>query len=233
MRPSITPLAHIHRQAVIFTIVGCGGRNRYLSLPYMNFLAHFHLSFGNTDLLHGQYIADEVKGKNYEQYSWPVQQGILLHRFIDHFTDTHPLCIELRAKLRAELGLLTPVAMDVFFDHILASNFEHYGSQTLEDFAEGVYQKLDERYSTFSTRMKITLDIMKQNNWLVMYKTISGTSTLLLQMSARLSYGKPLQQAPGILTRHYKEVMETFNLFYPEIKNGTFSKLDTFAHLHP
>ncbi|MFN0032493.1 MAG: ACP phosphodiesterase [Flavobacteriales bacterium] len=199
----------------------------------MNFLAHFHFSYGDDDLLHGQFIADEVKGKAHEQYPQRIQYGILLHRYIDHFTDTHELCKALRAKLRLELGLLTPIAIDVFFDHVLASNFEQYTGLRLESFVEDVYEKLSARRESFSPKMKFLLDKMKQNNWLVMYKSISGTSTLLLQMSARLSYGKPLQQAPLILTRHYNELMETFNLFYPEIKNGTFSKLDTFAHLHP
>ena len=56
----------------------------------MNYLAHLVLSGKNEEVLFGNFIADAVKGKSYLTWSKNIQKGILLHRFIDHYTDTNP-----------------------------------------------------------------------------------------------------------------------------------------------
>jgi len=56
----------------------------------VNYLAHAFLSNNNADLLIGNFIADHLRGNNFEGYSQEVQKGILLHRKIDEFTDNHP-----------------------------------------------------------------------------------------------------------------------------------------------
>ena len=55
----------------------------------MNFLGHLALSGNDNDVLFGNFIADAIKGKSYLDWPKKVQKGILLHRFIDDFTDTH------------------------------------------------------------------------------------------------------------------------------------------------
>ena len=56
----------------------------------MNFLAHIYLSGENENIKIGNFIADAIKGNKYKEYSTEIQQGVLLHRYIDSFTDTHP-----------------------------------------------------------------------------------------------------------------------------------------------
>ncbi len=57
----------------------------------MNFLAHLYLSGNSEELLIGSFIADAVKGSNFEGYHPQVVKGIKLHRCIDTFTDSHPV----------------------------------------------------------------------------------------------------------------------------------------------
>ncbi len=196
----------------------------------MNFLAHYFFSFDDDDLLLGQFIADEIKGNKYLTYPPRIQCGILLHRAIDSFTDEHPLCRQLRSQIRSQLGLLSPVAIDIFFDHILAAHWTNYHRTPLEIFAQDIYSKLEKRPHQLSPRSKILLQNMKQNNWLVGYKTIEGTSTLLQQMSSRLPYGQALAKAPQVLLQHHEMVEKTFHNFFPELNVWTNAKLDTFAH---
>ncbi len=57
----------------------------------MNFLAHIYLS-GDNDLMKiGNFMADGIHGKNLENFPLDIQKGIILHRFIDTFTDAHPI----------------------------------------------------------------------------------------------------------------------------------------------
>ena len=53
----------------------------------MNYLAHIYLSGNDPDLIFGNFIADAVPGKQYKNYSNRIQEGIILHREIDSFTD--------------------------------------------------------------------------------------------------------------------------------------------------
>ena len=55
----------------------------------MNFLAHIHLSGENEMIKIGNFMADGIRGKQFEQFPADVQKGILLHRFIDTYTDSH------------------------------------------------------------------------------------------------------------------------------------------------
>ena len=56
----------------------------------MNHVAHCFLSYPDAELLFGNFIGDYVKGRTWQDYPEGVQRGILLHRAIDVFTDTHP-----------------------------------------------------------------------------------------------------------------------------------------------
>ena len=55
----------------------------------MNYLAHVYLSGSDEFLCIGNFIGDHVKGKAYFDYPETIQNGILLHRKIDYFTDQH------------------------------------------------------------------------------------------------------------------------------------------------
>ena len=57
----------------------------------MNYLAHIYLSNEEEEITLGNFIADDIKGKKYIQFPLGIQQGILLHRAIDSFTDAHPI----------------------------------------------------------------------------------------------------------------------------------------------
>lgn len=57
----------------------------------MNYLAHIFLSGADRQIQVGNFIGDFVKGKNYQQYPEKIREGILLHRQIDTFTDSHPM----------------------------------------------------------------------------------------------------------------------------------------------
>jgi len=65
----------------------------------MNFLGHFYLSQDDPELIVGNFIADYVKGKKYQDYPSGISKGIMMHRNIDHFTDSHHLVRNGRKRL--------------------------------------------------------------------------------------------------------------------------------------
>ena len=92
----------------------------------MNFLAHIYLSGSDPDILLGNFMADQIKGRDLSSYGHNVRNGIILHRMIDHFTDTHVVSGEARAILRPSMGKYAGVVLDVFYDHFLATKWNDH-----------------------------------------------------------------------------------------------------------
>ena len=57
----------------------------------MNFLAHIYLSDNSNEIILGNFMADFIKGNNFQHLPEGVIKGIKLHRAIDDFTDTHEI----------------------------------------------------------------------------------------------------------------------------------------------
>ena len=73
----------------------------------MNYLAHAYLSFGNEQLLVGNLIGDFVKGrKRFEKYPKSIQDGIVLHRHIDFYSDNHTILKQSIERLKPTHHLL-------------------------------------------------------------------------------------------------------------------------------
>jgi acyl carrier protein phosphodiesterase len=52
----------------------------------LNYLAHSYLSYQKTDLIIGNFIADSIRGNQFEGLTDGIIEGIRLHRKIDTFT---------------------------------------------------------------------------------------------------------------------------------------------------
>ena len=97
----------------------------------MNYLAHIFLSGNDRCIQIGNFIGDGVKGDGYKQYPRKFQQGILLHREIDAFSDRHPLVREAVGIGRETFGRYSAVVNDILFDYFLASRFQDYAGLPL------------------------------------------------------------------------------------------------------
>jgi len=204
-----------------------------LFLEHVNYLAHFLLAFGDSELLTGQFIADAVKGRNFESYPERVTSGILLHRHIDHFTDTHPECLRLRELIRPELGLFSSVAIDIYFDHMLAMSWPKWHPSPLNQFAGACYSALTASKHHMPERMTITLDYMSRHDWLTHYATRAGIERSFRGLSSRVTGGERLLNAIPVLQREFAAIQRSFGLFFPELLESSKLKLSTFAPGNP
>jgi acyl carrier protein phosphodiesterase len=108
----------------------------------MNYLAHAYLSFNDPDILVGNMISDFVKGKKKFDYPLRIQAGIMLHRIIDEFTDSHPATREAKEFFRPHYRLYSGAFIDVVFDHFLALNSNEFTETSLLNFSQQVYSFL-------------------------------------------------------------------------------------------
>jgi len=183
----------------------------------MNYLAHLHLSNHHPMLTIGNLIADFINNKQVEIYSPAVQTGIHLHRFIDTYTDQHPVVRQGTERLRPTQGKYAPVVIDILFDHLLAVNWEKYSVMSLADFAQKQYILLEENLEILPMKLQKKLPGMIKGNWLEGYGKETGIRYTLERMDERTKFPSFFVKAYDTLQEFYPLFEKEFNTFYPEL----------------
>ena len=191
----------------------------------MNYLAHIYLSNNQPELQIGNFIADSVKGNNYTNYSEIVQKGILLHRKIDSFTDSHQIIKDCKRKFSA-YGHYAGVITDIIFDHFLAKNWSNYHRTPLDKFTNDFYNLLEQNLDTLPFRIQQFFPVMKQYNWLLKYKSVAGISDILYQMNNRTRNISKMNYSVIELREHYEYLENQFTLFFSELEDFALSEME-------
>jgi len=185
----------------------------------MNFLAHIYLSGDNDQLKVGNFMADPIKGSDYKNYPGDYRRGIILHRKIDTFSDSHPIVHQSTHRLFKKFRHYNAVINDVFYDHFLAKNWEKYHPQDLAEYVQDFYALLEKDYEILPKKIQHLLPYMKAQNWLLSYKDVSGIEKILSQMSSRIQADFQLNDGIKILENHYDDFESEFTLFFDDIQN--------------
>lgn len=191
----------------------------------MNFLAHIYLSGNNNLLKIGNFMADSVRGHRYLDYPDELRKGILLHRYIDTFTDAHPIYRKSKHRLHEKYGHYSGVIMDIVYDHFLAKNWNLYSEEPLEIYAEAFYKLLKENHSLLTEKTQKMIPYMIARNWLVSYATLEGLEMILFQMDYRTQHRANMQEAIVEVKNFYPQLEEEFTLFFEELRNHCEEKL--------
>lgn len=191
----------------------------------MNFLAHIYLS-GEDELVKiGNFMADSIRGSQYLEYPNVIQKGILLHRHIDSFTDSHPIYRKSKHRLHQKYGHYSGVIMDIAYDHFLAKNWEKYSDEKLEEYASKFYELALSNYDILTERIKKMMPYMIARNWFVSYATISGLEMILFQMDYKTKHIAHMQEAIVEIQDFYSEFESEFFLFFEELQRSCEQKL--------
>lgn len=183
----------------------------------MNFLAHLYLSGNDSKLLTGNFIGDYVKGKNFLNYPGRIREGIILHRRIDTFTDNHELFREVKILFREEFGLYSGVITDLVFDHVLASTWNRYSSESLRQFATKVHKVLIGHYFYLPPRVKGFLPILIKNRRLESYARVEGIRQSLEIMSQYTSLPAKSGEAIEIMQKQSQTIESLFVMFMDDL----------------
>lgn len=191
----------------------------------MNFLAHAYLSFGQDEILIGNFIGDFVKGKMVGNYRAGIRQGIRLHREIDTYTDTHPLVKASQSYLRPTFGHYSTVITDIFFDYFLGKFWDTFSQKPLELFVEETYQTISNHEHDLPEAFKEMFFWMKSQNWLLNYRTIEGVQKSLTGLSRRARFDSKMEQATDFLLEKEDEFQLIFFAFFKDLETFTQEKL--------
>ena len=192
----------------------------------MNYLAHAYLSFNNPEVLVGNMISDFVKGKKKFDYPESIQNGIMLHRYIDTFTDTHEATKEAKEVFRPHYRLYSGAFVDVVYDHFLATDPTEFTESSLLDFSQQVYSTLDKQVHWLPERFALMFPYMKEHNWLFNYRTNWGTGKSLGGVVRRSAYLTESETAYQLFEQHYQLLQDCFRHFWAAAKPFARNQFD-------
>ncbi|MNJ92027.1 Acyl carrier protein phosphodiesterase [compost metagenome] len=177
----------------------------------MNYLGHIYFSNNDPQLAVANLFGDFIKGKKYLEYPEYIQKGVLLHRKIDDFIDHHSKVVQLIHLIRPGLPKVAPIAIDIYFDHLLAKNWEQYHSMPLTAFLSDLYSKIDLSNDPYPANFKQFIDVLIERNWINHYSSEEGLYRMCQGVSSKLSFENALKQGHEVFYRFENEITSCFH----------------------
>jgi len=182
----------------------------------MNYLAHLFFSDPDPLAWAGSLMGDFVKGALDSRLPPQLYQHIQLHRQLDSYTLDSPPFQTSRRRIDPYFRHGRSVMVDVFYDHLLATQWDLYHSQSLEDFSMQVYAGLHEVFDLLSPGLQRILPHMSERNWLLSYREERVMQRVLQRLEERIRHRLPLAEGYSELGRLRKDLNGDFALFMPE-----------------
>lgn len=184
----------------------------------MNYLAHIFLSGNDRQLQVGNFIGDFVKGKSHQDYPPRIQEGILLHREIDSFTDNHPIFLDTVRFMRPTFNRYSSIIADMYFDYFLASDFKRYSpKRNLNFFAANFYLSAILNYRYLPQQVKGFIFHFITTNKLKKYASYKGLHRALQIMAHFKTSAIDPQLSISFLKENETFLRNQFQAFMPEL----------------
>ncbi len=189
----------------------------------MNHLAHFFLSGSNEDIIIGNFIADFITNKEVNGFTEGIQKGVMLHREIDSFTDTHETVKKSTKRLHPYHHKYSPVIVDIYYDFLLAKNWTHFTKNTylnevsLWDFTNKMYEILKKKRLDLPEKLQKRIDKMIADDWLMTYTTYEGLNKAFKMIEKYAAFPGNFGNAALHLEMFVDDFNEEFKAFFPNL----------------
>ena len=182
----------------------------------MNYLGHLYFSENNKDLMIANLYGDYFKGNKYDELPLLQRTGVKLHRAIDDFIDTNKGVKELFKELYADLPKIAGIAVDLYFDHLLAKHWSQFHDRKLENFVSDFYAHTELINYPYPEQFLHMIHYMKQGDWLLNYKYLEGLDSAARGLSRRISFPNELYKAKEVFVKNEELITNHFFSYMQE-----------------
>ena len=184
----------------------------------MNYLAHIALSGGHPDHQVGGLLGDFIRGPLTGIFSIRVEASIQSHRQLDAYVDQQPELKVFLQRFQSPMRRYAGIVADVFYDHLLASDWHRYYQQPLEDFCQDFYRHLAAYNEQLPPRAKQFLKHAPEIGWLQSYAQRDNLPLILERIGQRFRRPVALQDALPIVEQHNAAIFHEFHQLYPRLE---------------
>ena len=185
----------------------------------MNHLAHAVLAGDDPGVIVGSLLGDFWRGALDPGWPAALARGVRLHRRTDSFTDTHPAVAAVRARFEPPLRRYAGILLDVWFDHVLARDFERHVGEPAEPRLERVYAALA---TAVTPAVPPAFALFAQRT--VAHRTLSRyidpdyVESVYEHIARRLSHDNPVAHAMPAVAALDAPIARAFEVLWPETR---------------
>lgn len=185
----------------------------------MNHLAHLLLAGTGPDERIGALLGDHVKGTETLRRLPPNRaRGVVLHRRIDRWSDTHPAVTGIIRQLEPPWRRYGGVLLDVLFDHMLDRHWSRFADQPLDRFADDVEALLARHRGEFPRRLgRFTLWAEQVDLWR-RFGDRRLVEEIFRRLARRHGHPSPLGRGLELLDAREGEIERAFLVLFPDLQ---------------
>lgn len=185
----------------------------------MNFLAHLLFADPTPESRIANLMGDHIKGRIAPDWQPLLRDGVILHRKIDAFTDSHPIVLQSCARLSPRRRRFAGIILDICFDHYLCRHWHRFNEQPLSCFVDDCYRQLSAYQGYMPDSMQRPLRAMIDQDWLSAYAERDNIALVLDRVALRLSQPERMLGAGEEFAGHYQLLEQDFLCFFPSLQS--------------
>ncbi len=197
----------------------------------MNFLGHLYFSENDYPIMLANLYGDFVKGRLENRFPPVVYKGLVLHRKIDDFIDSHSIVKDLSRSLYNDLPKVSSIAIDLYFDHLLALHWSKFHKKNFFTYVDDFFRfALNENNYSFEghtfeydQRFLFLLHRIYSGRWIHNYDKREGLNFACNGISQRLSFHNSLNLGVDVFLKHEKYITSVFWLYMKDAQNEFLS----------
>jgi acyl carrier protein phosphodiesterase len=181
----------------------------------MNFLTTLYFAQENNEgIATGLIIGNTAKPNYLAKYNVDILKGILLETKIREFSEKHEAFVNSASRLSTKYAKHRNYVINIFFDHLLASNWQKYSNQNLEEFADKIYQLIVENMNLCPYKIRKYSPEMINKKWITGLSTLDGTHQYVNMLFKKERFSTNLEYALFELSESYNLYKEDFEKYF-------------------
>ncbi len=180
----------------------------------MHLLAHALCGADDELLRVGQVAGDFVKGRDLSAYPATLATGIRHHRLLDSATDQHEAVKRSRARLHGAWRRYAGVLVDLAYGHLLARNWDRWGTGSLHAFESSVHADLARHHNALPPRLQAVRERLYTARVLSGIGDADGVALACDRLSHRLP---ALSGGADVVAREQLGLARDFEAFWPDV----------------
>lgn len=184
----------------------------------MNYLAHLYLAQNTADSHFGNLLGDFRRGVEVKGLSPMVRLGLTNHYEVDKFTDSHLEVVKAKHLFDAKRRRFSPVALDIYFDHLLIKHWSTFSTIAFSDFCKKSYGLLETRLTHMPPIMRQRVGRLISQNWFSEYAKEEGVATVIKSVAKRVRFDNCFHYVVDDIDKHREAIEEHFLRFFPDLK---------------
>lgn len=184
----------------------------------MNYLAHLLLAQPNPDSCFGNLLGDFRKGVQVRDFDLAVRRGLHNHQVVDKFTDTHQEVVEAKSYFHKTRRRFAPVALDMYFDHLLIKHWHRFSGMSFDRFCHDSYARLQQRMHLMPPLMQQRVGHMISHHWFAEYAKEQGIADAITNVAKRIRFKNTFHYIIDDIAKHHSQLEIHFLRFFPELQ---------------